>query len=710
MNNTLGVGLVIAIIAITLFTGCIDKVPIPRPTPSSTPTPSPTTTTTITPSPVATPTHSPTATPTPTPSPTATPKPTQSPPTFSKHIGASYMTFWKVADLGDWTASSAHSPHIGQYSSNDSDIAALHIDSARRNGINLFYLDFGWIRPDDPMDLAAQRGLLQAYNIDQINICIFYFPDAVVGSSWSQGQKRLFSDFDYLAQHYFTHSSYLRHNGKPVVIINNLPLYQSEYGVDGTNALFQNLTDHVSKNYGEQLYLIAGIWPDSEPQFLVDSPFEAITIWGNLWASLGNDPDRTYSYSEYSNRYRQIWEYWHSIAIAEGVDFVPLIMPGFNNLAYVSSGQDHYTIQRDLNEFKSLCTYADSLVTPNFNTVLLFTWNDFNEATSIEASNEYGFSFLEAVRETIGFEPTSEKHRTEIYGQPISEPKYNIFDNGLYHRCVKTGVTPTTQEMEKHLFEDLSDCMDNDPVFGNHSWILGFHSEQDYGGKCDNYSAINAPDSPITFEWIEEEDGSLTAHLKQDYINYQHPCGKDYFNWYVFSNFNVQRNKPYPRPDVLVSEHTIRFNKNIQKGSSRLIAAMSGFRYETSERDPDKLKPFQIEIALNIDDSWWDTEPGPVISTCYPETTSGCPADFVFIDGDNWNYVVNENEETILRIEWWKVFQYLIENGWLTPPYEYNNNYLSTGSVSVGFELKNIDQTDSIMGEVYITDFKILSK
>ena len=71
MNNTLGVGLVIAIIAITLFTGCIDEVPMPLPTPSSTPTPSPTTTTTITPSPVATPTHSPTPSPTQSPVPDA---------------------------------------------------------------------------------------------------------------------------------------------------------------------------------------------------------------------------------------------------------------------------------------------------------------------------------------------------------------------------------------------------------------------------------------------------------------------------------------------------------------------------------------------------------------------------------------------------------------------------------------------------------------
>ena len=56
------------------------------------------------------------------------------------------------------------------------------------------------------------------------------------------------------------------------------------------------------------------------------------------------------------------------------------------------------------------------------------------------------------------------------------------------------------------------------------------------------------------------------------------------------------------------------------------------------------------------------------------------------------------------------MFQYLVNNSWLDPPYEYNDNYLSTGSVSIGFELKNSDVTGSVMEEVYISDFKILSK
>jgi len=120
-----------------------------------------------------------------------------------------------------------------------------------------------------------------------------------------------------------------------------------------------------------------------------------------LWSSLGNDPDRTYNYSEYSNAYRSIWARWHDIAVSNGLEFVPLVMPGFDNLAYTSLGQDRYIIQRDLNEFISLSRYADNLTTGGLNMILFFTWNDFNESTSIEPSNEYRFSYLEAISSSI---------------------------------------------------------------------------------------------------------------------------------------------------------------------------------------------------------------------------------------------------------------------------------------------------------------------
>jgi len=183
--------------------------------------------------------------------------------TSPKLVGVSYMTFWRVTDFGSWSLPRVFTPTLGLYSSADPQMASTHITTALEYSINLFYLDFGWVQPGDQIDLAAQSGLLQAEGIDSINVCIFYFPDAVVGKNWSQGPDRLISDFDYLAQSYFTHPDYLRVNNRPVVIVNNLPVYWSGLGITETNTLFAELKDHILANHSLNLYLIGGVWPDS---------------------------------------------------------------------------------------------------------------------------------------------------------------------------------------------------------------------------------------------------------------------------------------------------------------------------------------------------------------------------------------------------------------------------------------------------------------
>jgi deoxyribonuclease-1-like protein len=68
MNKTLGAGfVVIAIVVVSIFVGCIDKVPLPTPTPSFTPMPSSHPTAAPTPEITPTPTPSPSLSPTPSP-------------------------------------------------------------------------------------------------------------------------------------------------------------------------------------------------------------------------------------------------------------------------------------------------------------------------------------------------------------------------------------------------------------------------------------------------------------------------------------------------------------------------------------------------------------------------------------------------------------------------------------------------------------------
>lgn len=283
---------------------------------------------------------------------------------------------------------------LGEYASADPRVAERHIATATSYGVNLFFMDFGWIQPGDPLDLAAQSGLLRAKNIDLMDIAVLYFPDAVV-SDWGQGPDRLRSDFDYLAATYFIHPSYLRVDGRPVVILNGLTAYWDALGVDETNALFAE----VKEKYN--LYLVAGFHPDADPANFQDSPFDALTIWGNLWWSLGDEPDQTYTYTQYADAYRLIWKQWHDFAVSGGFQFVPSVYPGFDDVLWTSFGADRHVIERNLAEFTSLTQYARDMTTDPLNMTLFFSWNDFSEGHAIEPSDNYGDAYLKAIASTF---------------------------------------------------------------------------------------------------------------------------------------------------------------------------------------------------------------------------------------------------------------------------------------------------------------------
>jgi len=317
-------------------------------------------------------------------------------------LGVGYMTFWdiywKYSPAGRWKeVGVVYEPLLGQYKSSDRTVVNKHIDWATGHGIGFFCLDFGWIRPNSPFDNIARNYLLKSDLIDSINFTIFYYNDAVVGESWSKGRSALFSDFSFLAMHYFSHSSYLKVDGKPIIYILNLPIYWREFGIKETNNLFKDLKEYMKNKYGFELFLVVDVWPNVDPSLLDDPnlPFDGIVNWGNLWHNVGAIE---IEYDHYADKYAEYWEKWYSLAKKRGLQFIPLIYPGFDDKPYADYyGRAHHCIGRNPEKFCQLL-YIAKKYTTSLKTIILFTWNDFHEGTSIEPTREYGFTYLDIIR------------------------------------------------------------------------------------------------------------------------------------------------------------------------------------------------------------------------------------------------------------------------------------------------------------------------
>lgn len=323
-------------------------------------------------------------------------------------LAASYMTFWGNTPLG-WSIPSTFTPLLGQYDSEDPVTADWHIKWAVEHGITLFYLDFGWVRPYDYIDRAARMGLMHSSYISYLNICIFYFPDAVVGTSWAGGEEVLYSDFDYLATTYFSFSNYESYNGNLIVILPNFNIYLEEWGTSKTIDVFNNLRTEMLNEYNVTLYIIAAFCPETAQSTVesVLSIVNATTIWG---CETILDYNRDITYSEYLAKTKNYFDYWGNLTNNLGIPFAPLIAPGFNNTPY--NPNNPRIVYRDIALFEEVCKYSLQYATTPFKLILFFTWNDFHEGTSIEPTQEYGFQYLDVIRKIYTADP--EPHNDEF--------------------------------------------------------------------------------------------------------------------------------------------------------------------------------------------------------------------------------------------------------------------------------------------------------
>jgi hypothetical protein len=324
------------------------------------------------------------------------------------HVGASYMTFWGTGMDNDWPTGSVYWPILGNYSSSNASIASQHIEEAKQHGIDFFFLDYGWGNDSERklMENAAINGLINASEnaeaAKNFSFCIFYFPNNRVTNT-AIDETGLKEDFAHINETYFKHSSYLRLNNSYVVILADFPRYLSKNLTTGEiNDLFLGLKENYT------LYLIPAFWPSwnatAQCALLNDSrrAYDAITLWGDTTIIEWN---KTISYSEYFNKTRDNFEKWNAIAVEYNVEFVPFICPGYNNMIYHSMYNLTWwaIVTRDpqvWNETWQLAkNYAMSRNEHNPHMILVFTWNDFKEGTSIESTEDYGSTYLNAIPE-----------------------------------------------------------------------------------------------------------------------------------------------------------------------------------------------------------------------------------------------------------------------------------------------------------------------
>lgn len=296
-------------------------------------------------------------------------------------------------------------PALGQYDSSNLKVIEQHIAWSSQYGINFWAVSW-W--PDQPqLDRVIKDSILRAKNISDIRFCIFY-ETAGLGLADDRINftpdkiKKFVSDFKYLAQNYFSHPSYLKIKGRPVVIIYLTRTFIGDYP-EAIGALRKSL-----KELGFDPYLIGDeiFWyvmrttplpPSPHPNMTRIRLLDGVTAYNMYdWAKpkqMGYGSSSTFL-SDVHALYQE-----YQSAIGKEAKFVPAIIPGYNDRG-VRLSDRHPVIPRQFQPGGQEGSFFDQalkqtvipFIDSDIPMALITTFNEWNEGTQIEPTQETDFT------------------------------------------------------------------------------------------------------------------------------------------------------------------------------------------------------------------------------------------------------------------------------------------------------------------------------
>ncbi|MDF1515832.1 MAG: glycoside hydrolase family 99-like domain-containing protein [Anaerolineae bacterium] len=305
-------------------------------------------------------------------------------------IGAYYYPWYSPER--HWDSGYRGTPLLGEYDSADPAVIHQHISWAQAYGVDFFALSW-WGKDSfednvirDPfLDVAKDRNFPFAVLYESAGLLKMH--NGKIDLDVQSTRQQLISDFAYLGQQMLQDPHLFKIDGHPVIF---LYLTRTFTG-DVHGALSEAKAAAVDAGSAEP-YLVGDevYWqyPDKERLGFYD----AVTAY-NMHTSV---PDIADGFAENVDRQYQLWA---RIADQQGIPFIPNIMPGFDDTA-VRPEARHPVIPRSVSLFTAQLQSAKALASGPQPVVMITSWNEWHEDTSIEPAAEEGTAYLEVLLES----------------------------------------------------------------------------------------------------------------------------------------------------------------------------------------------------------------------------------------------------------------------------------------------------------------------
>ena len=323
-------------------------------------------------------------------------------------VGAYYFPGWNTAER--WQPLRRfpeRRPVLGWYREGDPEVADWHIKWAVEHGITFFAYDWYWSQGARHLEHALHDGFFKSRYHDRLKFCLLWAnhnPPHTLSLEDCRAVAR------YWIEHYFRRPEHLQIDGRPAVIIFSVQRFTDDLGAAGVKAALEAMREECRAAGLKGLHVIACVGSAGEARVVAAEGYDAVTCYN--WPGLGMQAGEGLRapFETLPAGYRRQWEHIFEqspipldpLPVCGGWDSRP--WHGDQNL--VRFGRTPELFKRHLQDAKAfLSAHAKPGGAPG--AVLVEAWNEWGEGSYIEPHQEFGFGYLDAIREVFTSAPAA---------------------------------------------------------------------------------------------------------------------------------------------------------------------------------------------------------------------------------------------------------------------------------------------------------------
>jgi hypothetical protein len=282
-------------------------------------------------------------------------------------------------------------PLLGYYRDGEPVVSDWHIKWAVEHGIRFFAFDWYYdYKTGDVLqhNRALDLGFLRAKYRELMQFAVFWCNEEEAEPDYTEAQMLLLART--LRDRYFSQPNYLKFGGRAALFVSKPWRLTQRFGVDGCAALWRKM----SAEAGVEILPIALAHNDQET--LVKAGYGAISAYNYAGANVP-DGQREAPYDTMVTGYEDTWK---QVTTGAKLPYIVPVSPGWDSRPWYGERAMVRTNSRP-EKFRALCEAAKQYVSPQLNAVISECWNEFGEGSYIEPCTQYGFGYLDALRDAF---------------------------------------------------------------------------------------------------------------------------------------------------------------------------------------------------------------------------------------------------------------------------------------------------------------------